>query len=157
MIFLKCKIRFIYVGFNCKRKKWSKKCLEICAIKGGGGVVGRLMAKTILYFHFDYWNTSLPSREWKQPNYTTKKASIQWIAPVNGKKSHLFMKIFISLDLVWALLPVNEKISIILRLCIATWALHLTYFHTFRRLENLTTFVYRQSFLFCLCIYSIGW
>ena len=25
MIFLKCKIRFIYVGFNCKRKKWGKK------------------------------------------------------------------------------------------------------------------------------------
>ena len=31
MISLKCKIRFIYVGFNCKRKigvkKWEKKCL----------------------------------------------------------------------------------------------------------------------------------
>ena len=36
VIFLKCKIRFIYVGFNCKRKKGGKKCLEICAIKGGG-------------------------------------------------------------------------------------------------------------------------
>ena len=29
-----------------KEKKWGKKCLEICAIKGGG--VGRLMANTIL-------------------------------------------------------------------------------------------------------------
>ena len=35
---LKCKIRFIYVGFNFKRKKRGvKKCLEICAIKGGRG------------------------------------------------------------------------------------------------------------------------
>ena len=41
MIFLtetKCKIRFIYVGFNCKRKKWGKKCLEIMTIKGGRAV-----------------------------------------------------------------------------------------------------------------------
>ena len=40
MIFLtetKCKIRFIYVGFNCKRKKSGvKKCLEIMTIRGGG-------------------------------------------------------------------------------------------------------------------------
>ena len=35
MIFLKCKICFIYVGFNCKRKKWVKKCLEIMSIKNG--------------------------------------------------------------------------------------------------------------------------
>ena len=28
----KCEIRFIYIGFNCKRKRWGKKCLEICAI-----------------------------------------------------------------------------------------------------------------------------
>ena len=60
MIFLKCKIRFIYVGFNWKRKKGGvKKRLEICAIKGGGGRGGRLMANTILNFHFDYWNPSL--------------------------------------------------------------------------------------------------
>ena len=33
----KCKIRFIYVGVNCKRKKSGvKKCLEIMSIKGGG-------------------------------------------------------------------------------------------------------------------------
>ena len=24
----KCKICFIYVGVNCKRKKWCKKCLQ---------------------------------------------------------------------------------------------------------------------------------
>ena len=27
--------------------------------EGGGGGVGRLMAKTIFNFHFDYWNPSL--------------------------------------------------------------------------------------------------
>ena len=35
-----------------KKKSGVKKCLEICAIKGGGGG-GRLMAKAILNFHFD--------------------------------------------------------------------------------------------------------
>ena len=40
-----------------KKKSGVKKCLEICAIKGGGS--RRLMAKTILNFHFDYWHTSL--------------------------------------------------------------------------------------------------
>ena len=38
MMFLtgtKCKIRFIYVGFNRKRKKSGvKKCLEIMSIRG---------------------------------------------------------------------------------------------------------------------------
>ena len=42
-----------------KKKSGVKKCLEICAIKGGGG--RRLMAKTILYFHFDYLKPSLTS------------------------------------------------------------------------------------------------
>ena len=41
MIFLKFKIRFIYVGVKCKRKKWGKKCLEIMSIKGGGGGEGQ--------------------------------------------------------------------------------------------------------------------
>ena len=36
MIFLKCKICFIYIGFNCKRKKWGKKMSGNFAIKGGG-------------------------------------------------------------------------------------------------------------------------
>ena len=54
----KCKIRFIYVGFKRKRKKWGKKkCLEICAIKGGGD--GPLMANAILNFHFDFLHPSL--------------------------------------------------------------------------------------------------
>ena len=39
-----------------KKKSGVKKCLEICAIKGG---VGRLMANTILNFHFDYPQPSL--------------------------------------------------------------------------------------------------
>ena len=59
MIFFKCKIRFIYLGFNCKRKKVGEKCLEICAIKGGGGGQ-RPMEKTILNFlNFDYLTPSL--------------------------------------------------------------------------------------------------
>ena len=51
---LKCKIRFIFVGFNCKRKKkWGKKWMEISAIKGGvGGGFQRLMANAKLNFHF---------------------------------------------------------------------------------------------------------
>ena len=37
-----CKIRFIYeVRFNCKRKKWGKKWMEISAIKGGGTLKGK--------------------------------------------------------------------------------------------------------------------
>ena len=35
----KCKIRFIYVGVICKRKKGGKKGLEIMTIKGGGALV----------------------------------------------------------------------------------------------------------------------
>ena len=55
MIFLKCKIRFIYVGFSCKKKSEVKKCLEILPLRGDG----RLMANAILNFHFDFLNTSL--------------------------------------------------------------------------------------------------
>ena len=32
----KCKIRFICVRFNCKRKMWGEKWMEIMSIKGGG-------------------------------------------------------------------------------------------------------------------------
>ena len=46
----------MYVGLQ-KKKRGGKKCLEICAIEGGGG--RRLMAKTILNFHFDYLTPSL--------------------------------------------------------------------------------------------------
>ena len=42
-----------------KEKSGVKKCLEICAIKGG---VGRLMANAILNFHFDYLKPSLTFR-----------------------------------------------------------------------------------------------
>ena len=52
MIFLtetKGKIRFIYIGFNCKRKKVGvKKCLEIMSIERGGQ---RLMEISILNIH----------------------------------------------------------------------------------------------------------
>ena len=44
-----------------KKKSGVKKCLEICAIKGGGGGGGPLMANAILNFHFDYLNPSLSS------------------------------------------------------------------------------------------------
>ena len=44
-----------------KKKTGVKKCLEICAIKGGGRGVGRIMANAILNFHFDYPHTSLKS------------------------------------------------------------------------------------------------
>ena len=57
MIFLKCKIRLIYVRFSCKRKKWGEKMSGNFAIKGGGG--GPLMANAILNFHFDFLNPSL--------------------------------------------------------------------------------------------------
>ena len=43
-----------------KKKSGIKKCLEICAIKGAGG--RRLMANTILNFHFNYLHTSLISK-----------------------------------------------------------------------------------------------
>ena len=43
-----------------KKKSGVKKCLEICAIKGGGAGGGRrLMANAILDFHFDYPHPSL--------------------------------------------------------------------------------------------------
>ena len=42
-----------------KKKSGVKKYLEICAIKGGGGGGQRLMAKSILNFHFDYLNISI--------------------------------------------------------------------------------------------------
>ena len=42
-----------------KKKSGVKKCLEICAIKGGGGGVGPLMANAIKNFHFDFLTTSL--------------------------------------------------------------------------------------------------
>ena len=57
MIFLtdtKCKIRIQLQ----KKKSGVKKCLEICAIKEGGEG-RRLMAKTILNFHFGYLKASL--------------------------------------------------------------------------------------------------
>ena len=42
-----------------KKKSGVKKCLEICAIKGGGRGVGPLMANAILNFHFDFLTPSL--------------------------------------------------------------------------------------------------
>ena len=64
MIFLtqtKCKIRFIYVRFNRKRKKWDKKMSGNLCHQGG---IRRLMAKAIQIFHFDYLNPSLTHILW---------------------------------------------------------------------------------------------
>ena len=52
-----------------KKKSGVKKCLEICAIKGGG--VGPLMANAIKNFHFDFLTTSLKG----QDDVTHKKYS----------------------------------------------------------------------------------
>ena len=41
-----------------KEKKWGKKCLEICAIKGGGRT-----PNAILNFHFDFLTPSLIRNE----------------------------------------------------------------------------------------------
>ena len=57
----KCKIRFRYVRFDSKRKKWGKKWIEISVIKGGwgwgglgwgGGRCRLLIANAIKNFHF---------------------------------------------------------------------------------------------------------
>jgi len=58
-----------------KKKSGVKKCLEICAIKGGGGGgVGPLMANAIKNFHFDYLNTSLIKTvfKWQKAGFETK-------------------------------------------------------------------------------------
>ena len=61
MIFLtgtKCKIRFIYVGFNQFQRKKSgvKNVWKLCPLREGRG-----SDAFILNFHFDYWNPSLRS------------------------------------------------------------------------------------------------
>ena len=52
MIFLtetKCKIRFIYAGFNCKIKKVGEKNVwKMCPLRGGGGAGRRLMEKLVI-------------------------------------------------------------------------------------------------------------
>ena len=59
MIFLKCKIRFIYIcRIQLQKKKGGvKKFLETMSIEGEG--VGRLVEKSVLNFHFGNWNPSL--------------------------------------------------------------------------------------------------
>ena len=47
-----------------KKKSGVKKCLEICAIKGGG--VGPLMANAILNFHFDFLTPSLSQTDTRE-------------------------------------------------------------------------------------------
>ena len=47
----KSEIRFIYVGFNCKIKKWGKKMMDISSSRGGRGGP-TLNGKFIENFHF---------------------------------------------------------------------------------------------------------
>ena len=57
MIFLtetKYKIRFIYVGFNCKRKKWGKKMSGNYDHKGGGGGGGGVDANGENHLKFPF-------------------------------------------------------------------------------------------------------
>ena len=75
------KIRFIYVGFNCKRKKWGKKMSGNFAIKGGG--VGCLMANAILNFHFDYLTPSLTRSTLAQTNYNCMNTDTILIATLD--------------------------------------------------------------------------
>ena len=70
-----------------KKKSGVKKCLEICAIKGGG--VGRLMANAILNFHFDYLKPSLTEnagilRGQAISKYNADIQYIQWYAIKGG-------------------------------------------------------------------------
>ena len=57
MIFLSVKSVSYMWDLSVREKSGVKKCLEICAIKGGGG--GHLMANAILNFHFDFLHPSL--------------------------------------------------------------------------------------------------
>ena len=110
MIFFKCKIRFIYVGFNCKRKKSGvKNVWKFVPLRGGGGG-RRLMANAILNFHFDYWHTSL--RKYKQSLITTEEVKQlllqEWRRNVGFEKSDLEEK---HLDLAsWALSIRGRKV-----------------------------------------------
>ena len=48
----KCKIRFIYVSFNCKRKSGVKNDWKLCPLREGAGNVRRFIENSILNFHF---------------------------------------------------------------------------------------------------------
>ena len=66
MIFLidtKCKIRFIYVRFNCKRKKWGKKCLEIFYYLHPSLIITLFSENSTTFSTgFNHCNFSFPSR-----------------------------------------------------------------------------------------------
>ena len=77
MTFLKCKIRFIYVGFNCKRKKV--------------GGARRLMAKTILNFHFDYLTTPLMMIRMQEFEHVILESALENV--VNKFRRHITIKV----------------------------------------------------------------
>ena len=79
MIFLKCKIRFIYVGFNCKRKKWGKKMSENLCHQGGGGRTpnGKCHLK------FPFWLLAhLPKSFLVKIKKTVNKTNYFWLCTV---------------------------------------------------------------------------
>ena len=56
----KCKIRFVYVRFNCKRKKWGKKMDGNCVhLEEGGEGSNAQWQIPLLNFHLVFRNTSL--------------------------------------------------------------------------------------------------
>ena len=86
MIFLKCKIRFIYVGFNCKRKKWGKKCLEICAIKGGE----RSTPNGKNHLKFPFWLfDNLPNDPYKEWNVNFCTKWSRWLMAAGAEAKWL--------------------------------------------------------------------
>ena len=80
-----------------KEKSGVKKCLEICAIRGEGGV-GRLMANAILNFHFDFPHPSLmysvecskPSKRCRLNGLNNQRITFfHCLKPANMKKQML--------------------------------------------------------------------
>ena len=70
---VKCKFRFIYIGFNWKEKKWGKKWMEVSAIKGGGATFN---GKCHWYFFWTLPLSVLPPKEWFQMCCCTLHSSI---------------------------------------------------------------------------------
>ena len=98
VIFLKCKIRFIYVVFNCKRKKWGKKMSgNFLPLRG----VWPLHGKCPSNFHFIlnlFLNNSVPLifcsgyevGSWHSYSYYSKKTPrpVPWGCVIIKKMKH---------------------------------------------------------------------
>ena len=91
MIFLKCKIRFIYVGFNCKRKKWGKK------MSGNLGKFGKYHLKFPFIFYTFFFLLHL------NPTYMKRILHLVSVKNITFKSSYNWFKIDIHQQLrkVW--------------------------------------------------------